>query len=49
MLFAPEKIVPYAGFEQVILAVQSQHMEHFFSERIWTEFGHGSLDCFLFF
>ena len=43
--FVPKKIVPYAAFEQVILVfrpewlVQSQHMERFFSERIWTKFG----------
>ena len=42
--FAPKKIVPYDGFEQVILVfrpewlVQSQHMERFFSERIWPKF-----------
>ena len=45
--FVSEKIVSYAAFEQVILVfrpeslVQSQHMERFFSERIWTKFGHG--------
>ena len=42
--FVPKKIVPYAAFEQVILVfrpewvVQSQHMERFFSEQIWTKF-----------
>ena len=47
--FVPKKIVPYDDFEQVILVfrpewvVQSQHMERFFSEQIWTKFGHGSL------
>ena len=47
--FVPKKIVPYDDFEQVILVfrpewvVQSQHMEWFFFDRIWTKFGHGSL------
>ena len=42
-----KKNVLYAAFEQVILVfrpewvVQSQHMERFFPELIWTKFGHG--------